>query len=60
MEKSEFSPEIMTVASVAEYLQLHPTTIYWLLKNGQIPALKMDYDWRFSKAQIDRWALRQF
>ena len=49
----------MTVSSVADYLQLHVTTIYWLLKSGQIPALKLGYDWRFSKAEIDRWAVRQ-
>jgi excisionase family DNA binding protein len=57
--EAELSPEIMTVSSVADYLQLHPTTIYWLLKNGQIPALKPGYSWRFSKADVDGWAVWQ-
>jgi excisionase family DNA binding protein len=60
MKKADFSPEIMTVASVADYLQLHVTTIYWLLKNGQIPTLKLGADWGFSKIEIDRWILRQY
>jgi excisionase family DNA binding protein len=54
MKKADFSPEIMTVASVADYLQLHVTTIYWLLKNGQIPTLKLGADWGFSKIKIDQ------
>jgi excisionase family DNA binding protein len=57
--EAELTPEIMTVSSIADYLQLHPTTIYWLLKNGQIPALKLGYDWHFSKADVDRWAVWQ-
>ena len=40
---------------VADYLRVHPTTIYRLLKKRQIPAFKVGSDWRFSLESIDGW-----
>jgi excisionase family DNA binding protein len=50
---------IMTVGETAEYLRVHPSTIYRLLQQGKIPAFKVGSDWRFSRAAIDRWCLAQ-
>jgi excisionase family DNA binding protein len=50
--------EIWTVSMLARYLRCHPSTIYRLLKRGQIPAFKIGSDWRFQKAVIDRWLKR--
>ena len=50
-----YGAEIMTVADVAEYLKCHPSTIYRLLKAGQIPAFRVGYDWRLRRSDIDRW-----
>jgi len=47
--------EIWTVSMLARYLRCHPSTIYRLLKRGQIPAFKIGSDWRFQKSVIDRW-----
>jgi excisionase family DNA binding protein len=47
--------EIWTVSMLAGYLRCHPSTIYRLLKRGQIPAFKIGSDWRFQKAVIERW-----
>jgi excisionase family DNA binding protein len=47
--------EIWTVTMLAGYLRCHPSTIYRLLKRGQIPAFKIGSDWRFQKSVIDRW-----
>jgi excisionase family DNA binding protein len=47
--------EIWTVSMLARYLRCHPSTIYRLLKRGQIPAFKIGSDWRFQKAVIERW-----
>ena len=47
--------EIWTVSMLARYLRCHPSTIYRLLKRGQIPAFKIGSDWRFQKQVIDRW-----
>lgn len=50
---------VMTVREVSAYLQVHPTTIYRLLKNNQIPAFHVGSDWRFNIETIDDWRLRQ-
>jgi excisionase family DNA binding protein len=44
----------MTVAEVAAYFQVHPTTIYNLLRRGKLPAFKIGSDWRFDKDAIDK------
>jgi excisionase family DNA binding protein len=46
---------VMTVEDVAAYLQVHPSTLYRLLKSGAIPAFKIGSDWRFNRETIDRW-----
>lgn len=46
---------VMTMSEVAEYLRVHPSTIYRLLKRKQIPAFKLGSDWRFNLESIDRW-----
>lgn len=51
----EGATEIWTVSMLARYLRCHPSTIYRLLKRGQIPAFKIGSDWRFQKSVIDRW-----
>jgi excisionase family DNA binding protein len=50
----EMTP-ILTVENVAEYLRVHPSTIYRLLKQKRIPAFKVGSDWRFNRESIDRW-----
>jgi excisionase family DNA binding protein len=50
----EMSPNL-TVRNVAEYLHVHPSTIYRLLKNKQLPAFRVGSDWRFDRQEIDRW-----
>lgn len=46
---------IMTTGEVAAYLRVHQTTIYRLLRNGEIPAFRVGSDWRFKSETIDRW-----
>jgi excisionase family DNA binding protein len=49
------SPSILTLGDVAEYLRVHPSTIYRLVKMRQLPAFKVGSDWRFNRESIDRW-----
>jgi len=58
MEQSKES-EILTAAEVAEYLKVHPSTIYRLLKAHKIPSFKIGSDWRFKREQIDEWRIAQ-
>jgi len=48
-------PEIMTGHEVAEYLKLHPETVQRLAKRGDLSAFRLGSDWRFRRADIDRW-----
>ena len=46
---------ILTLEDVGEYLRVHPSTIYRLLKKNQLPAFKLGREWRFNRESIDRW-----
>jgi len=46
---------VMTLEEVADYLRVHPSTIYRLLKKRQLPAFKVGSDWRFNLESIDKW-----
>jgi excisionase family DNA binding protein len=50
--------DLMTVVEVSEYLRVHPSTIYHLLKTRGIPAFRVG-NWRFLRAQIDEWCSDQ-
>ena len=47
--------KVMTVVEVAEYLHVHPSTIYRLLRRKDIPAFRVGSDWRFNRESIDAW-----
>jgi excisionase family DNA binding protein len=44
--------EILTASQVAGLLQIHPRTVYKLVKQGNIPGRKFGGGWRFSKSEI--------
>jgi excisionase family DNA binding protein len=47
----------MTVEEVSEYLRVHPSTIYRLLRKRQLPAFIVGSDWRFNLESLDRWVI---
>jgi excisionase family DNA binding protein len=44
--------EILTASQVADLLQIHPRTVYKLVKQGSIPGRKFGGGWRFSRSEI--------
>ncbi len=48
-------PRIMTVKEVSEYLRVHPSTVYKMLRAGALPGFRIGTDWRFNAEEIDRW-----
>ncbi len=50
---------VMTVRDVSAYLKVHPSTVYRLLKQHQIPAFHVGSDWRFNVETIDTWRAEQ-
>jgi excisionase family DNA binding protein len=47
--------KILTVDELSEYLRVHRTTIYRMLKEGQLPGFRVGTDWRFDVDVIERW-----
>jgi excisionase family DNA binding protein len=50
---------VLTVREVAQYLRVHPTTVYRLLKGHKLPAFQVGSDWRFNREEIRRWMMNQ-
>ena len=56
MNRVEFlKNRVLTLQEVSKYLQVHPSTVYRLLKNNQLPAFRVGSDWRFMAESIDQW-----
>jgi excisionase family DNA binding protein len=53
-----YDSPVLTVKEVADYLQVHQSTIYRLLKRNMLPAFRIGSDWRFRKADLDEWLQR--
>ena len=47
--------KILTVDELSEYLHVHRTTIYRLLKEGKLPGFRVGSDWRFNTEEIEWW-----
>ena len=51
--------EVMTVQEVADYLRVHPSSIYRMLKAKTGPAaFRIGSDWRFRRVSVDEWIKR--
>ncbi len=51
--------KLMTLKEIADYLRVTEKTVYRLLGQGEIPAVKVGHQWRFAKASIDEWLQRK-
>jgi excisionase family DNA binding protein len=50
---------VMTVRELADYLRVHPSTVYRLLRTNQLPGFRIGSDWRFNVEVIDQWCSRE-
>lgn len=50
----------LTIKQTAEYLSLHPITVYRLIHKGFIPASKIGGAIRIDKEILDRWIEKKF
>ncbi len=46
---------IMTIAQVAEYLQLSEMTTYKLVQEGKLPGFKIGRHWRIKRDDLDEF-----
>jgi excisionase family DNA binding protein len=51
--------QIFTIKELSEHLRVHPTTIYRLLRQGQLPGFRVGSNWRFSREAIEQWEREQ-
>ena len=58
-EMKDNFPRVMTVKELSDYLQVHPSTVYKLLRRGELPGFRIGTDWRFNAEVIDRWCMER-
>ena len=46
---------VLTVNEVAEMLRVHPTTVYRLVRRGDLPGFKIGGNWRINRASLNLW-----
>ena len=46
---------ILTIEELSAYLKIPRSTLYKLVREGEIPSQKVGRHWRFRKEAIDRW-----
>jgi len=54
-ERGEMPEKLLTLAQVAEYLNVDKFTIYRFLAQKQLPAFKVGNQWRFKRKMIEAW-----
>jgi excisionase family DNA binding protein len=47
------SDEILNIKEVSDYLKIPVSTIYKLVQDGKVPAVKVGKHWRFMKKDIN-------
>lgn len=47
--------DILTIDELSDYLKISKSTLYKLVREGNIPCQKIGRHWRFRKEAIDVW-----
>jgi len=47
--------DVLTIEELATYLKISKSTLYKLVREGNIPSQKVGRHWRFRKGAIDHW-----
>jgi excisionase family DNA binding protein len=45
--------EILNIKEVSDYLKIPASTVYKLIQEGRLPAIKLGKHWRFMRKDID-------
>jgi excisionase family DNA binding protein len=51
----EIEHEVLTVKEICDLLQVHPSTVYKLIRQDKIPRFRVGNEWRFRMDVIMRW-----
>lgn len=47
--------DILTISELSGYLKISKSTLYKLVREGEIPCQKIGRHWRFNRVAIDTW-----
>ena len=47
--------KLLTANELADFLRIHRSTVYRLLRSGQLPAFRVGNDWRFSRDLVEKY-----
>ena len=47
--------EFLTTDEVLGYLRINARTVYRLIRNGELPAVRIGRQWRIRRDDLDRW-----
>jgi excisionase family DNA binding protein len=50
-----YDHDILTMKEMCDLLHVHPSTVYKLVREGELPAFRIGSDWRFRTDTILRW-----
>jgi excisionase family DNA binding protein len=51
--------KVLALKEVASYLGVHPSSVYRMLKRGELTAYKIGSDWKFNLEAIEKWRLER-
>jgi excisionase family DNA binding protein len=54
-EDGRMAEQLLTTDQLAEYLNVDKFTVYRLISQKEIPAIKVGNQWRFKKKLIEAW-----
>lgn len=55
MEDKTAAPEVLTTADVAKLLQLSVKTVGDMIRNGELPAMRIGGVWRVRRESLEEW-----
>lgn len=53
--QAHFEGDVLTVAEVAAYLKISPTTVWRHCARGTLPAFRVGRQWRVERRDLDTW-----
>jgi excisionase family DNA binding protein len=55
LESNLLANRMLTAQELAAYLRVNRSTVYRLLKKGELPGFRIGSEWRFRIDEVNRW-----
>jgi len=54
LQRRRIRMELLTITEATKMLKLNRTTLYTLIKKGEIPAIRLGSQWRIPKEELEK------